>query len=149
MRAVAVASLGGILTTALLGCLALLSGCPLIIGSFGASIVLVFCLPDAPVAQPRNIIAGHLISSFVGLLFLNLTGPCWWGMALAAGTAMAIMMLTGTVHPPGGANTFIVFLAQPGWSFLIFPTLAGAVIILAAALIYNNATRPQRYPRYW
>ena len=149
LRAVGIASIGGIVTAGLLGWLAAAAGCPLVIGSFGASIVLVFCLPDAPVAQPRNIIGGHFISSLIGLIFLSLTGPCWWGMALAAGAAIALMMLTGTMHPPGGANTLIVFLTQPAWSFLIFPTLVGSVIILIVALMYNNATRPTRYPKYW
>ena len=68
---------------------------------------------------------------------------------VANGAAIALMMLTRTVHPPAGSNPVIVFLAQPAWSFLLFPTLMGALVIIAVALFYNNATRSARYPKYW
>jgi CBS-domain-containing membrane protein len=70
-------------------------------------------------------------------------------VALAVGTAIALMMATRTVHPPAGSNPVIVFLAQPGWSFLVFPTLAGALVLVLVALVYNNAVRAGRYPKYW
>jgi CBS-domain-containing membrane protein len=80
---------------------------------------------------------------------LTLFGPTWWAVALAVGTAIALMMITRTVHPPAGSNPVIVFLSQPGWSFLVFPTLIGAIVLVLVALIYNNATRNARYPKYW
>jgi len=43
----------------------------------------------------------------------------------------------------------IIFLLEPGWDFLVFPSLAGAVILVVVALIYNNATRTAKYPKYW
>jgi len=146
---VALAWLGGFLAMAVVAGLTDALSSVLILGSFGASCVLVFAYPDVPFSQPRNVIFGHVLSSAIGLLFLNLFGPSWWAVALAAGTAIAVMMLTRTVHPPAGSNPVIVFLAQPGWSFLIFPTLIGAVLLVCVALIYNNATRSSRYPKYW
>lgn len=121
----------------------------LVLGSFGASCVLVFGFPDVPFAQPRNVIVGHFLSSLIGLAFLIAFGPHWWSVAPAVGTAIAVMMLTRTVHPPAGSNPVIVYLMQPGWGFLIFPTLVGALVVIAVALIYNNATREARYPKYW
>jgi CBS-domain-containing membrane protein len=59
------------------------------------------------------------------------------------------MMLTRTVHPPAGSNPVIVFLAQPGWTFLLLPTLAGSVILILLALVYHNVSRDVRYPKYW
>ena len=53
---------------------------------------------------------------------------------MAVGTAIALMMLTRTVHPPAGSNPVIVFLGQPGWGFLLFPTLIGALVVVAVAL---------------
>jgi CBS-domain-containing membrane protein len=70
-------------------------------------------------------------------------------MGLATGTAIAAMMSLRVVHPPAGSNPVIIFLSKPAWSFLCSPTLAGVVIILAIALIYNNLTRPARYPKYY
>lgn len=59
------------------------------------------------------------------------------------------MMLTRTVHPPAGSNPVIVFLALPGWDFLLYPTLSGSLLLIAVALVYNNASREARYPKYW
>ena len=46
----------------------------LIMGSFGASCVLLFGFPKSPFSQPRNVILGHFISSLTGLFFLHIVG---------------------------------------------------------------------------
>jgi CBS-domain-containing membrane protein len=148
-RSIALAWLGGFVAIAAVATLSSALSTVLILGSFGASCVLIFGYPDVPFSQPRNIVIGHVLSSAVGVLFLHMFGPSWWALALAAGTAIAAMMATRTVHPPAGSNPVIVFLSQPGWSFVVFPTLVGALILVAVALVYNNATRPGRYPKYW
>jgi CBS-domain-containing membrane protein len=149
IKAVALAWLGGVIAIAVIAVLADSLSATLMLGSFGASCVLVFGYPDVPFSQPRNIIVGHFISSLVGLVFLTAFGPNWWAVALAIGTAIAIMMLSRTVHPPAGSNPVIVFLTQPAWDFLLFPTLIGALILLVTALIYNNVSRKANYPKYW
>lgn len=148
-KVVALAWLGGFLAIAAVAALTDFLSVALVLGSFGASCVLVFGYPDVPFSQPRNVVAGHAISSLVGLVFLVAFGPHWWAVALAVGTAIALMMLTRTVHPPAGSNPVIVFLTQPSWSFLLFPTLVGALVLVAVGLIYNNATRDAKYPKYW
>lgn len=148
-KAVALAWLGGVLAIAAVAALTDFFSVALVLGSFGASCVLVFGYPDVPFSQPRNVVAGHVISSLVGLVFLAIFGPHWWAVALAVGTAIALMMLTRTVHPPAGSNPVIVFLTQPAWGFLLFPTLVGALVLVAVALVYNNATRDAKYPKYW
>jgi CBS-domain-containing membrane protein len=59
------------------------------------------------------------------------------------------MMATRTVHPPAGSNPVIVFLAHPGWGFLLFPVLAGAVLLTLVALLFHAVVRKRRYPVYW
>jgi CBS-domain-containing membrane protein len=148
-KAVALAFVGGFLAIAVIALLAQSLHVALVLGSFGASCVLVFGYPDVPFSQPRNVIAGHLFSTLIGLAFVHLCGPHWWSVALAVGSAIAVMMLTRTVHPPAGSNPVIVFLMQPGWGFALFPTLAGAVILVLAALLFHNLTRGARWPKYW
>lgn len=148
-RAIALAWLGGVLAIATVALAGQQGALPLVLGSFGASCVLVFGYPDVPFSQPRNVVLGHFASSLIGLVFLQWAGPHWWAMALAVGTAIAVMMWTRTVHPPAGSNPVIIFLAQPTWGFLWFPTLTGALLLVAVALVYNNLTRPGRYPQYW
>jgi len=123
-------------------------GTMLLLGSFGSSAVMVFAFPDIHFAQPRSVIGGHVISSAVGLAMLALFGPTWWALALAAALALALMMLTRTVHPPAGSNPLIVFLAAPQWGFLLFPTLFGAIVMVLVALIYHCACK-RKYPAYW
>jgi CBS-domain-containing membrane protein len=143
------AGLGGVLAIALVGWLAQASGQPWVLGSFGASCVMVFAYPDLPFSQPRHVLGGHVLASAIGLACLTVFGPHWWAMALAVGLAIVAMIALRVPHPPAGSNPVIVFLAQPGWSFLLFPTLAGAVLVLAVALLYNNLSRDTPYPKYW
>lgn len=148
-KAIALAWLGGFLAIAAVAGMMESTALPLVLGSFGASCVLVFGYPDVPFSQPRNVILGHLLSSLSGLVFLMLFGPHWWSVAMAVGTAIAVMMATRTVHPPAGSNPVIIYLLHPGWGFLLMPTLLGALILVLVALIYNNATRETNYPKYW
>ena len=121
----------------------------LLLGTFAASSLLVFAYPDSPFGQPRNVILGHLIGTIIGLLFLHFCQPSWWRDALAVGTAIGVMKLTRTVHPPACSNPLIIFALKPGWGFLFFPTLTGAVLIVVVALIYHNLRREARWPKYW
>ena len=149
LRKILLAGAGAALAIGFVGAMANLTHQPLVLGSLGASCVFLFGLPEAPFSQPRNVIAGHVLSSLVGLLCLNLFGPHVWALGLALGTAVMLMFATRTVHAPAGSNPVIIFLTQPGWSFLLTPTLLGAVGIVLVALFYNNAVHPARYPLYW
>jgi len=121
----------------------------LMIAPFGASCFLVFSLPDSPLAQPRNIVFGHLISTFSGLLVLHLVGDSALGAAIAVSLAVMGMLWTRTSHAPAGADPLVVFALQPGWDFLLTPVLLGAVLVSGIALIFNNLRRDIRYPKYW
>lgn len=121
----------------------------MLLGSFGASALLLFALPEAPLSQPRNVVWGHLSASVIALACLALFGAQWWAMGLATGLAVGFMMLTHTVHPPAGSNAIIVFLAQPSWALLVGSTLAGTVALVVIAVLYHRTTRRHRYPLYW
>jgi len=147
--AVLLGGLGGFLG---IGALALLSArldVMLLLGSFGASCVLLFGFPDVPFAQPMNVIGGHLICTIIALAALHLIGPQPWVLALAVGCSIAAMMASRTVHPPAGSNPVIVFLGHSGWSFLLFPVFSGALLLVFIAWLYNNAVRKTPYPHYW
>ena len=123
-------------------------GVMLLLGSFGSTAVMVFTFPELHFSQPRSVVGGHFICTAVGLAALALLGPSWWSLATAAAVSVALMMLTRCMHPPAGSNPVIVFLAAPAWSFLFFPTLFGALAMVAVAVIYHRATR-RAYPVYW
>lgn len=104
---------------------------------FGATAVLVFGVPSSPLAQPKNVIFGHVITAVVGLLFVTLGMNELWMMALATGIGVFLMLLTNTTHPPAGANPLLIMMTQQGWPFLFFPVLAGAVTIVIVGYYFN------------
>ncbi|MDX9844010.1 MAG: HPP family protein [Aquabacterium sp.] len=140
---------GAVVAIGLTGGLSVLSGIPWLMAPFGASCVLAFGVPDSPLAQPRSIIGGHLISTAVGLCVGAWLGSGWVAGALAVGLALAAMQLTRTVHAPAGADPLIVMAAHAPISYLISPVLAGSLIIVLVAWCVNNLGRQNRYPRYW
>lgn len=146
---VLVGIVGGFITIGSLAYLTAFTSTPWLMAPFGASCVLAFGLWDAPVSQPRNIIGGHLISTFIGLLLFHLFGSSVWVVALSVGLAIGAMMLTKTTHPPAGANPIVVIAGGYNWGFLISPVLIGAILIVLIALLFNNADKKRYYPTFW
>ena len=149
IRNVLLGGVGGFIAIGVLGYLGPSLGVMLLLGSFGASCVLVFGFPEAPFAQPLNVVVGHAICATTGLAALHWLGPNPWSLALAVGASIVAMMATRTTHPPAGSNPVIVFLGHAGWGFLFFPVLSGAVILVLIGLFYNNSVRKTPYPNYW
>jgi CBS-domain-containing membrane protein len=128
----------------------------LLIGSFGASAVLLYGAPRSPLAQPRNLIGGHAVSALIGVSAWLLLGPLlpWLAAALAVSTAIAVMHLTRTLHPPGGATALIAVIGSEqvhamGYLFVLIPVTLGALLMLLVALLVNNLARGRRYPEFW
>lgn len=127
----------------------------LLIGSFAASSVLLYAAPKSPLAQPRNLLGGHVLSALIGVsIRLALPDTLWLAAALAVATAIAVMHMTRTLHPPGGATAFIAVTGGPkiaalGYAFALCPALAGALLLLGVALVANALTPARRYPEYW
>jgi CBS-domain-containing membrane protein len=146
---IVIAWLGGTIATATLAIMGSSIELIMILGSFGASCLLIFAYPASPFAQPRNVIGGHFIATFTGLVFMTLFGIHWWSMATAVGTAIALMLVFRMPHPPAGSNPLIVMLGAVNWNFLITPTLLGSIVLVIIALIYNNLGKGRQYPTYW
>lgn len=126
----------------------------LVIGSFGASAVLLYAAPKAPFSQPRNLIGGHLLSAIAGVAcFKYLPDIAVLQQGAAVATAIALMMLTHTIHPPGGATALIAVIGSDvvhglGWAYL-FPVMAGALVLMLVALLSNNLYERGSYPQRW
>ena len=140
---------GGVFAIGLVAYIAVATGQPILMAPLGASAVLAFGVPDSPLAQPRNIIGGHVLTATIGVLFLNLFGAEWWSMGLAVATAIAAMQITRTVHPQAGANPLVVMLVGASWGYVLTPVLAGSLILTSCAVIFNNLSANRRYPLYW
>ena len=125
----------------------------LLIGSFGASSVLIYGVINSPLAQPRNLIGGHVICALIGVTVHKLIpGEVWLSSALAVSISIVVMQITKTLHPPGGATALIANIGSTkilalGYWYVICPVLVGAIILLFVAIFFNNRTSHRSYPR--
>ncbi|PSL20216.1 HPP family protein [Shimia abyssi] len=131
-------AVGGAIAIACLALATSQANLSFIMAHFGASCVLLFSVPASPLSQPENVIGGHLQSTFVGLVLTAVLPNVWWAVALAAGLAIALMAALRVTHPPAGANPLVIFAADPGFLFLLFPVLSVAVALVAIATIYHR-----------
>lgn len=145
--------IGGTLGIFILLELSQLTGNKFIMAPFGATCVLLFAVSHSPLAKPRNVIFGHLISAFVGLVILKYVGVSAFTTALAVGISIFLMHLYKCIHPPAGATTLVVLLTAHeityDWDFLFVPVLAGSLALIAVALVVNNIKPNQKWPAYW
>ncbi len=123
-----------------------------LIGSFGASSVLIFGAVQSPLAQPRNLVGGHIISAIIGVTIYKTFPPILWITApLAVSLSIVMMQLTKTLHPPGGAAALIAIIGTDkvkhlGFLYVLSPVLSGTLILLVVALIFNNLIPSRKYP---
>jgi len=123
--------------------------------SFGSSVVVVFGYPNNQFSQPKNVIFGHLLCAFVGIIFVTLFKISqdrtifFLAIGLAVGLSVMLMMALKVTHPPAGGNTIVVMLTQDSFQFLIFPILAGVIAIVIGGIIYNRFILKKNYPLKW
>jgi len=127
----------------------------MIVGSFGASAVLIYGAIRSPLAQPRNLIGGHVISAIIGVTaYKLLPAHLWLASPIAVATSIGVMHATKTLHPPGGATALIAVIGSQkihnlGYFYALIPAGAGPLIMLVVALLVNNIPKNRRYPEFW
>jgi len=121
--------------------------------SMGATAVLLFAAPHATFSQPWNVIIGHTVSAIVGV-------SCWmWipDLTIAASVSLAlaigIMLITRSVHPPGGATALAAVIGAEnihdlGYSYVFHPILFNVLSIAVIAVLFNNLFHWRRYPAH-
>ena len=123
----------------------------LIVGSMGASAVLLFAVPHGPLSQPWALIGGHTVSAFIGVACAQLVPDLFLAAALAVGLAIGAMHALRCIHPPGGATALTAVIGGPavhalGFQFLVTPVLLNVAIILGTAIGVNYFFAWRRYP---
>lgn len=120
---------------------------PFMLAPFGASSVLVYAAKSSPLARPRNLFGGHLVSGAVAIICCNLMGESWYLLPIAVTLAILCMVATDTVHPPGGATgLFCAMTHQTDFMFLFNPLLAGLLILFVTAVIASRISKDKHYP---
>lgn len=123
----------------------------MLIASMGATAVLLFAVPKSPLAQPWNVIVGHLVSAVIGFAVHWALGGSAGAAGLAVGLAISAMYALDALHPPGGATAAIPVIAGPALSdygplFILFPVGFGAVLMVLIAVAFNYPLPWRRYP---
>ena len=116
------------------------------------SLFLIYGAIQSPLAQPRNLIGGHLISALIGVtIYKIIPEPIWLNAPLAVSFSILAMQYTKTLHPPGGATALIAVIGTSkisslGYLYVLTPVLSGVLVMLLVALIFNNITPQRKYP---
>ncbi|MCZ4299371.1 HPP family protein [Henriciella marina] len=115
-----------------------------LVAPLGASAVLVFAVPNSPLAQPWSAVAGNTVSAIVAVSVLMLAPPVW-APSLAVGGAIFVMFLTRSLHPPGGAVALLATLEreavlEAGFAFALVPVGIMTVTLVLAGVAFNRAT---------
>ncbi|MBS4899760.1 MAG: HPP family protein [Clostridiales bacterium] len=135
-KEVIMTSVGSICGIGGISLLAFLTGYPFIIAPFGASAVLLYSATASPLAQPRNFCFSHLITATIAITCNLLLGPTWYTMAVAVTISIIVMMLTDTLHPPGGATALLCVMQNVrSYFFLLAPLTVGIAIMLTSAIL--------------
>lgn len=113
----------------------------LLITSFGATAVLLYAVPESPLAAPKNVFFGHLISACIGCVFCMVMGPTWYSLSLAVTVAIIVMVLTNTTHPPGGATALVCAQSATSPMFVIAPVMVGICFMLAVWYVTYGARK--------
>lgn len=121
------------------------------LGSYGATSVLLFAAPSAPFSQPRNVVLGHTMSALVGAATYHVLGTHVLSGPAAVTASLMIMQSTKTLHPPAGGTALLAVLGDSHIHalglLLPVPVGAGAMTLVALAAVINNAVGPnRRYP---
>ncbi len=127
------------------------TGLPLIIASIGATTVLVFAAPHSPLAQPWPVLAGNMISAVVGVTCSKLVGDPTLAAALAVSLAILAMLLTHSLHPPGGSVALLPILGGEsiqalGYQVVLLPFALNVLVLFISAMVFNNLLPGRRYP---
>lgn len=123
-----------------------------LIGSFGASAVLIYGATNSPLAQPRNLIGGHLVSALIGVTLHQLAPDILWlTAALSVSLSIVAMQITKTMHPPGGATALIANIGSDkilalGYGYILSPVLTGVAILFVTAMVVNNIPKNRHWP---
>jgi CBS-domain-containing membrane protein len=117
--------------------------------SFGSTTLIVLIFYESEFAQPGNIFFGHLLGIVIGILFNQFIGISFVTLGLAVGTTVTLMMYFKVIHPPAAANPLIALFADVSLEYILFPVMAGAVLIIFLTVIINRIIMKRIYPKRW
>ncbi|ENU33577.1 HPP family protein [Acinetobacter parvus] len=113
------------------------------IAPMGASSVLLFAVPNSPLAQPWNVVVGNTLAGIIGVACTQYLPDLTSAFSVAVGFAIFMMMTTDSLHPPSGAVAITAVLGgeavhKLGFHFILYPVLLNSVLLLVFAVFFNR-----------
>ncbi|RYI33535.1 MAG: CBS domain-containing protein, partial [Acetobacteraceae bacterium] len=111
-----------------------------LIAPFGASAVLVYAVPNSPLAQPWSVVMGNTLSALVALAVMTALPGQDLAVPLAVGLAIAVMLAGRALHPPGGAVALLVALGgETEWTRILLMIATGSCLLVGIGILWNRA----------
>ena len=117
--------------------------------SFGSTTLIVMIFYESEFAQPGNIFFGHLLGIIIGILLNEFIGISFISLGLAVGITVTLMIYLKVVHPPAAANPLIALFADVSLEYILFPVIAGTILIIFLSIIINRYLLKRNYPKRW
>jgi CBS domain-containing membrane protein len=122
-----------------------------LLGSMGASAVLLFAVPHGQLSQPWPVVGGHCLSALIGVACARWIHPLPVAAALSVGLSIGVMHQLKCIHPPGGATALTAVLGGPtihalGFEFVLCPVFANCLVMLGSGVFFNSFFGWRRYP---
>jgi len=113
------------------------------IAPMGASSVLLFAVPNSPLAQPWNVVVGNTLAGLIGVACTQFLPDLTSAFSVAVGLAIFMMMTTDSLHPPSGAVAITAVLGgeavhRLGFHFVLYPVLLNSILLLVFAVVFNR-----------
>ena len=113
------------------------------IAPMGASSVLLFAVPNSPLAQPWNVVVGNTLAGIIGVACTQYLPDLTSAFSVAVGFAIFMMMTTDSLHPPSGAVAITAVLGgeavhRLGFHFVLYPVLLNSILLLLFAVFFNR-----------
>jgi hypothetical protein len=131
-----------------LAAIGMLTGLPLLFPPLAGSLALIAAGTALPLAQPRNVIGGHVVSALVAFAAVGLIGPGGWAAALAGAGALGAMLVLRVSHSPAVATAVIVGATGPSAPVFLELLVLAAVITVAFGIV-GAKLDGKKYPVYW
>ncbi|MDS9468751.1 HPP family protein [Paracoccus sp. MBLB3053] len=121
-----------------------------LVAPFGATSVLLFAVPNSPLAQPWSAIVGNTLAAAIGVAVCLMVPDPVMRVALAVGLTISATILCRALHPPAGAVAMTAAMSPDvighlGFWFVVAPIALGTTVLVLLAAIYARLTG-RRYP---
>ncbi|MFH0267152.1 HPP family protein [Vibrio rumoiensis] len=119
-----------------------------LLGSMGASSVILFALPSSPLAKPWPFLVGHSISAVIGFALTFFISDLALLAATTTACVLMVMYILECMHPPAAATALVPVLAAQHSDLhlqFLYPIMINIVVFFIASQVLNRLIMKRRW----